>query len=325
MAFQNTLDASQPERRRVLPGENSEQVKPYTSAVSWSAITAGASAIAALSLILLTLGTGLGLSSISPWSNTGISATTFSIWTIIWLTLTQIASSGMGGYLTGRLRTRWLAVPTDEVYFRDGVHGFLAWAVAAVVTAALLTSTLGSMANSGVQAGAYIVAAESNMTKADGDSGPVAYFVDGLFRMDMNPSAIYDAEAEKNAMIAGTSAQSSTRPSANAPSVNTTGEIGRIFLASLATKTLSPEDVRYIGGIVAQHTGLVQKDAEKRVLDTYARMERNLGQAETIAKETADKVRKASIFANLWLFVSLLVGAFTASLSATYGGRAQDA
>lgn len=97
-----------------------------TSGVSWSAIFAGASTAAALSLILLILGVGLGFSAISPWSNSGVSATAIGISTILWLAFTQIAASGLGGYLSGRLRIRWLTVHTDEVYFRDTAHGFLA-------------------------------------------------------------------------------------------------------------------------------------------------------------------------------------------------------
>ena len=113
------------------------------SGVSWGAVFAGALGAAALSLILFLLGTGFGLSSISPWTARGASATTIGIATILWITFTQIAASGIGGYLAGRLRTKWVGVRTDEVYFRDTAHGFLAWAFATLVTAAALTSTIG--------------------------------------------------------------------------------------------------------------------------------------------------------------------------------------
>ena len=46
---------------------------------------------------------------------------------------------------------------------------------------------------------------------------------------------------------------------------------------------------------------------------------------EATAKETADEARKASAYAALWIFVSLLIGAFVASLAATLGGRQRDA
>ena len=122
------------------------------SAVSWGAIIAGAAAAASMSLILLILGVGLGLSSVSPWVRDGITAKTFGVSTIVWLTVTQLVSAAVGGYLAGRLRTKWTEVHSDEVYFRDTAHGFLAWAVASLVSAALLTSVIGSIVGGGIQA-----------------------------------------------------------------------------------------------------------------------------------------------------------------------------
>jgi hypothetical protein len=96
------------------------------SAISWAAITGGAFATAALSLILLALGSGFGLASVSPWPNSGASVTTFTAMTAIWLIIVQWFSSGLGGYLTGRLRTKWVGVHTHEVFFRDTAHGLFA-------------------------------------------------------------------------------------------------------------------------------------------------------------------------------------------------------
>jgi len=90
------------------------------------------------------------------------------------------------------------------------------------------------------------------------------------------------------------------------------------------TEPLPEEDVAYIGQMVAKRTGLSQQEAEKRVTDTYARMQTKLTAAQTAAREAADKARKASAYAALWLFLSLLIGAFVASLAATYGGRQRD-
>ena len=154
MAITNLSTADDLARNRgAMPALHMDSSRTHISAVSWGAIVAGAAAAAALSLILLILGTGLGLSSVSPWAHDGVSATTFGVGTILWLTLTQLLASGMGGYIAGRLRTRWVALHSDEVYFRDTVHGFLAWAVASLATAALLTSVIGSIVGSGVQAG----------------------------------------------------------------------------------------------------------------------------------------------------------------------------
>ncbi|MEO8524472.1 MAG: hypothetical protein ABI460_07125 [Caldimonas sp.] len=294
-----------------------------SSAVSWAAIVAGAVAAAALSLILLILGTGLGLSSVSPFSGRGAEAATFGVSTILWLTFTQLAASGMGGYLAGRLRSRWLSTHVDEVYFRDTAHGFLAWALASLATAALLTSVIGSILNGGVQAGASGVASAVTMSTAavstgaatarDGSAERVGYFVDSLFRKD---AAAADQGASTPAQSdAGADGTASGRSSA---------EVTRIFASATRDGTLPPEDSKYLGQVIAQRTGLSQADAEKRVTDTFARMQAKLKDAEAAAREKADQARRASSYAALWLFVSLLVGAFIASLAATYGGRRRD-
>lgn len=295
------------------------------SGVSWGAIFAGAVGACALSLILLLLGTGLGMSSVSPWSGQGASATAIGISAIAWITFTQIASSGMGGYLAGRLRTKWAGVHTDEVYFRDTAHGFLAWAVATLITAALLTSTIGAILGTGAQAGATVAggaasAATSAMTGTPGagagreeSAGRSAYFIDALFRKDPNAAA---APADG----AAAAQQATTERSGTAASV----EAGRIFANGIRAGSLPPEDTRYAGQLVAQRTGLSQQDAEKRVNDTFTRAQAGLKDAEDKARAAADTARKASAYSTLWIFISLLIGAFVASLSATYGGRRRD-
>ena len=133
------------------------------SGVSWAAIFAGAAAAAALSLILVVLGAGLGFAATSPWADEGASAQTLGVSAIIWLLLTQILASGLGGYIAGRLRVKWANLHGDEVYFRDTAHGFLAWAVATLVAALLIVGTVGGLAGAGVQAGATAVGAAASM------------------------------------------------------------------------------------------------------------------------------------------------------------------
>jgi len=296
------------------------------TAVSWGAIFAGAAAAVALSLVLLILGTGLGLSSVSPWVNEGVSAATFGVSTILWLTFTQIFASGLGGYLAGRLRTKW-AVHSDEAFFRDTAHGFLAWSIASITTAALLTSTVGSIVSGGVQAGAAVAggAASSAMSAAAGaagassrsgdagrsDNSTTAYFVDSLFRKDASGSA-------------GSAANGSSPTSPDVGSPQATAEVARIFANALRAGALPQDDLHYVAQVVATRAGLTQADAEKRVTDTYTRLQAKMTSAEATARQAADQARKTSAYSALWLFVSLLIGAFVASLFATYGGRQRD-
>jgi hypothetical protein len=259
------------------------------------------------------LGTGLELSSVSPWAYDGVSATTFGVSTILWLTFTQLFASGMGGYITGRLRTKWFPAHSDEAHFRDTAHGFLAWAVATLVTAALLTSVVGSIVKGGIEAGAVATTTVgSGVAKPDSNSGPIGYYVDSLFRKDINEAVYTSIPIENSARPTGTVEPSRAESMA---------EVTRIFMNFIHNEPLPAADIHYVGQVVALHNGLTQQDAEKRVTDTYAHLQIKVRDAETAAKEAADKGRKASAYAALWLFISLLIGAYIASLAATVGGR----
>jgi len=262
-----------------------------TSGVSWAAILAGAGAAASLSLILLMLGVGLGLSSISPWNFQGVSAKTLGWSSILWVVFTQIAASAIGGYLAGRLRLKWLAVHSDEVYFRDTAHGFLAWSVATLLTAATLTSAVGAIVGGGVQAGAQVARPEIA-------ANPGNYYVDSLFR-GAAPTAPDGAQSPQAQLV---------------PAAAPTAEVTAIFANGVRSgEPLPAADVEYIARLVSERTGLSAADAQKRVTDTYASFQNGL-----------DATRRVFAYAALWLFVALLCGAFVASVAATVGGRQRD-
>jgi hypothetical protein len=121
--------------------------------------------------------------SVSPWSNVGLTAPKASAVAIAWLVIIEVIGSAFGGYLTGRLRTKWTLVHTDEVFFRDTANGFLAWAVALVVSVAFLASAATSMAGSTAQARASSANATENAI-----ADPSMYYVDALFRPKSVPT-----------------------------------------------------------------------------------------------------------------------------------------
>lgn len=324
------------------------------SAVSWGAILAGAVAAAALSLILLILSIGLGLSSVSPWSFDGVSKETFGWGSIAWLTFTALAASGLGGYLAGRLRTKWTRLHGDETYFRDTAHGFVSWAVATLLTAGLLTSAIGGILGTGVQAvGATAGAAASTAGAAAAGAGSAAmgseegdldYWVDSLFRNSAAPASTAMPAAAVNPAAPGAPAMPAPgvdpaappppRPMAGAgpgPGRPMAGdrrevraEVNRIIVSSLRTEGLAPDDKQYLAQLVARETGMTPAEAEARVTDIQTRMRAALEEAKKTAQQVADDARKATAYAALWLFITLLIGAFFASLSATWGGRRRD-
>jgi len=266
--------------------ETSVNNEANSSGVSWAAVIGGGFVTAALSLILLALGAGLGLSSVSPWSNVGVSASTIGTAAILWLIFMQIISSAMGGYLAGRLRTKWANIHTDEVYFRDTAHGFLAWAVALVITAAFLAAATASMVGATASSAAGGTGRATGVQAEGREFDPNEYFIDTLFRSE------------------------SAKPDSNSTSVR--GEAGRIFANALRQRDISA-DKSYLAQLVAATTGLSQADAEKRVSDVFAR-----------AQQTADTARKTVAHSLLWAFLALLIGAFCASFAATIGGRQRD-
>ncbi|MCI0152070.1 hypothetical protein KNO81_40285 [Paraburkholderia sediminicola] len=290
-------------------------VRQHEAAVSWGAVFAGGVGAAAFALILLTLGTGLGLTAISPWSSGPSNAKAFGFAAVVWICVTSLLTSGLGGYLAGRLRSRWLAVDADEIHFRDTAHGFLSWAVATLFTAAVLTSAVSGIARVGAQAAAASAAAGGSVTmrtmqrgnaEATTNMWPLGYFVDSLFRMPAGSSVAAPATAIGGNEMAH-------------------AETARIFLNSAATgDQLSPEDTAYLSQLVAQRTGLTPEAAQARVVTTYTRLLQKMTALDAAAKNAANEARKVTIGASLWLFVSLLMGALSASLMATHGGRVRQ-
>ncbi|MBN9473538.1 MAG: hypothetical protein ABS43_23035 [Bordetella sp. SCN 67-23] len=276
------------------------------SAVSWAAVIAGAVIASAVSFMLLAGGAGLGFVSMSPWSGEGASAATLGIGAVVWMILTHLIAYGLGGYLAGRLRTKWVGIHTDETYFRDTAHGFLVWALSAVVSAIVVGSALMSAAAGTAKAGATIAAgtgaaaaaAAGQAVRADQGGMPTDYVADLLLRGDQ-PNPAGDPGAAR-------------------------AEVGRIVAASVARGELNAEDRGYLARVVAAQTGTDPAAAEKRVDDVVTRARQAAQQAEQTARQAADTARKAAAAFALWAFASMLIGAFVASWMATVGGRSRD-
>jgi hypothetical protein len=275
------------------------------SAASWTAIFAGAVVAVAASLILLALGSGLGFAAVSPWPDHGVSAATFTVTTAIWLIVTQWISAGLGGYLAGRLRTRWIGTHAHEVFFRDTAHGLVTWAVATIVAAALVGASMFSLAGAGVHIASAAVSASAQGSSAPGTAQGVgafaaSYGTDKLFRSAASTSA----------------ASTDGAPSLQDMRV----EAGHIMANAISSGGVPDADRRYLANLIVAKTGVSQAEAQARV-DEWVSMGM---EAETKAKATADAARKAASEASIYMALSLLVGAFIASISASFGGKLRD-
>jgi len=222
------------------------------SAASWPSIFAGAFVAASATVTLVALGSGIGFASISPWSGHGVSVATFAVSTAIWLIVTQWIAAALGGYIAGRLRTRWLGTHTHEVFFRDTAHGLIAWAVATILVA--------------------VVAAGSVFSAA------------GI--------AAIEARAEATHIVAN----------------------------AFASGSMPDTDRTYLAEQVAARTGASRSEAQARVADLTAAVM----QSQEELKADADRAKKATAQASIYLALSMLIGAFIASVAAALGGRIRD-
>ncbi|PTM94175.1 hypothetical protein [Mycoplana dimorpha] len=277
------------------------------SAISWAAIIAGALAAAALTLVLLLVGSGLGLTMVSPWAGQNSSLTTIGASAAAWLVVVSWLSSLIGGYITGRLRTKWVGIHTDETFFRDTAHGFLSWSLATLFVAWLMSSTLASILGAGTQAAAAAVgatgaaattAATSAATAGGGPDLSIRYFTDTLLRPGSTP----------------------TPPPNSGDNEAVAAEVGRILLQSAAAGEVSADDRAYLNRVVAARTGLSEADATARVDQVLTRM----NEAKVKTQQAADTARKTAATAALLGALALVVGAFIASAAAAFGGRLRD-
>jgi hypothetical protein len=232
-------------------------IEPSVPGVSWAAVLAGAVASLALTLVLLSFGAGMGFSVVSPWGTSGVSATTFKTGTGLYFIVMAMISSAIGGYLAGRLRTKWVGVQANEVHFRDTAHGFLAWATASVLGAVLLASPATSLVG-GTLAGATQGAANN------AQSSPMSGYVDTLLRSE-NPSAQGQQSGDDQR-----------------------GEMMRLFTTSFRNgNDVNSADRTYVAKVVSARTGLSQADAERRVNDVVTQVKSDLEAARKAAMQIA--------------------------------------
>ena len=273
------------------------------TAVCWGAIIAGALAATAVTMILLVLGVGAGLSIVSPWYRAGASAVTVGVSALVWLIVVQWISSCVGGYLAGRMRIKWVGVHSKEVFFRDTAHGFLAWSLASVAGALIIAAATLSGASDVARGAADVTAAGvSRLGQNVGvDSGANAvggsgYFVDTLFR---SAKLGYEGNVRESH-----------------------AEAMRILSRSFqnGNVALAPADAQYLAQLVAARTGLSPADAQQRV-DSVVNQ---LNDSQQKLRQMADAARKQAARVSMVTALAMLVGAFIASAAAALGGSIRD-
>ena len=260
------------------------------SYVDWPAIIAGVVLASAISLVLLTFGSAIGLGFVNFNAGKDVLPLWVAIAAASWLLWVQVSSFMAGAYLTGRLRKRHDDASEHEVDVRDGAHGLLVWGGALVVGAIIATGGIGAAASAVGSAAATVATAASNVE-------PDAYFVDTLFRAP---------------------ATATTAPTADTSAVR--AEAGRILATGAVTGTVADGDKAYLGQLVAANTGLTADEANARVNEVLTAVDA----ARAEAARVAEAARKTGVVAAFLVAASLLVSAAGAFWAAQQGGNHRD-
>jgi len=274
------------------------------SFVEWGAVLAGAFLAAAISFVLLTFGTAIGLSASSPWPNSGASAKVIASVAVFWAMAQQIGAFMAGGYVAGRMRSRWHETG-HEAEFRDGLHGGLVWAVGVVIGAALFLSTAGLVAKTGaeVAGGAAAVAGTST-------NDPLGAVLDTMLR----PTTVAQAQSTPGSGPPASAPASPATPRARAAAGDDTkGEMSRILASSVANGSLTADNRAYLVQLVSQRAGISQQEAERRV-----------DQAVNAARQAADKARRAAVLTGFVTAASLVLSLGAAWWASMRGGHHRD-
>jgi hypothetical protein len=268
------------------------------SYVEWGAVFAGAILAAALSFVLLTFGTAIGLSATSPWPGSGLSAKVIASLAVFWTMAQLIGSVMVGGYVAGRMRSRWFETG-HEAEFRDGLHGALVWGVAVLISALLVFATASAVARMGADLATKAAGSFASSTDA------MDTFVDTMLR----PGNVAQA-APAGAPGAAQGTPARTRETG---SNEIRAEISRILASSVASGSITPDNRTYLAQLVAQRTGISPQEAERRV-----------DNAVNSARDAADKARRAAILTGFVTAAGLIISLGAGWWAAMRGGHHRD-
>jgi hypothetical protein len=287
-------DERRPDERRDLTRRDlTSMAASGASAVSWAAVLAGAVAAAAVSLLLLSLASGLDLAALSP-DRSAVASLAES--TAIALIVTQWISAGLGGFITGRLRTRWVGTHTHEVFFRDTAHGFLTWSVATLLMASGLVSGGGGPAHAGHTSMARAPAALAGSLSARdaGEAGEAQGTSRGEVVLRLTPVGPPGA---------GLAPERGAPPDGDTPSERAARVAGHLLLPEEPANT---------------------RDADVTFLARLARAPGTRDARQGVAWQGSDAERQDAATISIFTALSMLVGAFIACVSAALGGRLRD-
>jgi len=267
------------------------------SYVDWPAIFAGTVVASAISLVLLTFGSAIGLSLTSAHEGSGISFAGFAIAAALWLVWVQVSGSFAGGYLTGRMRRRHYDATEEESDIRDGSHGLAMWGLGVLLGALVAFSGLTAAVSTATTAASNVAAGAAGAAVGSADE------------------AVDSGELVVDRLLRG----GGPAPEGASPA-DQRAEVSRILLSSVESGTLDPADRQYLVDTVAARTGIPPEEAQQRVDQIYAQAQ----ELETQARAAADRARKIAVIGAFITAASLLIAGAGAYFGAVLGGNHRD-
>lgn len=274
-----------------------EVSRPLLRYLEWGPILLGAVGATAVSFVLYTFGSALGLLAVSPYPYRGLSGTTFFVVVALFAATVQVVSYAAGGYLAGRMRTPWGDGTEDEQNFRDGAYGFAVWAVGLVFTAAVLASGVGGILKTASESGAVVAGAAAGGTASNPNT-----------RLSLDPGDMAADHLLRTGPAQGTGAA----PNRDA--------IVRTLASALRDNNLSADDRAYLAQVVSQQTGAPQNEAEQRVDRAFADAQAAVKKATELANEARKKAALAAFLTAATMALALAAACTAASL----GGDDRD-
>ena len=270
------------------PGTEAVEME-RSSYIDWPSVFVGMIIALALSWLLLTFGSAIGLASVSPYNFSREAGVTLTLAAAAWFALTQIYALAMGAYIAARLRPRVSVADNDEVAFRDGVTGLAVWALGIVIGLLLA----GMAATGAARTGAQV--ASTAISSAASQADP-AYAVDVLLR-PANPAPAAQGQAQSD---------DASRQ-----------QVGRILANALARGELPQSDKDYVAQLIASRAGISPEEAQRRITETYDR-------AKATALDAADTARKGTALAGFWIVFIMFAAGLASWWAGTVGGHHRD-
>ena len=295
--------------------------------VDWAAILAGSILASAISFVLFTFGTGIGLSLTSPYPGESVRPTTFALALGLWVLWVSVSSFIAGAYLTGRLRRRIGDASPHEVEVRDAAHGLLVWALSVLLGALIAAWAASKTAD--VAAGAATGASAAAAQQVAEGSNPASYWTDLLFR-PASATAAGGTTGETTAPAQDTTGGATTTtgqttapapataPTASSAANNASAEQSRLAAARILSSRitrgkLSDNDRAYLTRIVMDNTGMSEAEASARVEEAVGGL-----------YKATEKARRFGILLTFLTAASLAIGAAASWWAAIVGGNHRD-